>query len=682
MSTSKRRRTELRPTLLPGGAVLCDPGGRVRLGVRDEAFDGLGVDAPEHLRLAVAHLAALHAAEEGLVDDDTGAVTIRRTGDSDCHGGGCDEPMPEFVAASSYMSGGLRELALRLRAAGRDVVPVVRTGQTTCVGPVLRSVDGPCMVCVQRAIAPNRQTEGLLPMPSSWDPAFDRVRQIGMYWWRHCRVDLEAGILETDGTGARIARHHVRRFGDCPVCGGAPADPNETPPEFLSRESRASAAGPPTSSPEAAIARFRPLVSPLTGAVRHVTRRDTGDSDLIHIYTAGHAVTMESGTLTDFMQDGRDHSGGKGSTAVQAEASALCEALERFSFVFRGDEVDAIGSHAALEGTLDPSIFMLFSRAQYANRTLSNSATSSRFQKVPLPFDASTDVAWSRVWSLLSHEPAFVPTALLYSGFRSAGAQFCVADTNGLAAGATLEDAVLQGFLELVERDAVALWWYNRTRHEAVDPAFSDDDYVQRLFDYYASLGRHAWVLDLTSDLEIPVYAAISARVDRGMPEVIFGFGCHIDPAIALRKCVLEMNQMLATVMQPVDERHRQLRGDFDDALQWWATATLDEHQHLLPVDGAVRRPAGPTLGGHAVDEPGGAVQTCLEVARRHDLTVYVRDMTRSDVGLPVVKVLVPGLRHFWRRTAPGRLYDAPVRMGRRQTPLDETELNPVSLFV
>jgi oxazoline/thiazoline synthase len=47
-----------------------------------------------------------------------------------------------------------------------------------------------------------------------------------------------------------------------------------------------------------------------------------------------------------------------------------------------------------------------------------------------------------------------------------------------------------------------------------------------------------------------------------------------------------------------------------------------------------------------------------------------------------VVKVIVPGLRHFWARFAPGRLYDAPVRLGRldRATPYDD--LNPIPLFM
>jgi oxazoline/thiazoline synthase len=40
--------------------------------------------------------------------------------------------------------------------------------------------------------------------------------------------------------------------------------------------------------------------------------------------------------------------------------------------------------------------------------------------------------------------------------------------------------------------------------------------------------------------------------------------------------------------------------------------------------------------------------------------------------------VIVPGLRHFYRRFAPGRLYDVPVKLGWRDRPLAEDELNPI----
>ena len=70
-------------------------------------------------------------------------------------------------------------------------------------------------------------------------------------------------------------------------------------------------------------------------------------------------------------------------------------------------------------------------------------------------------------------------------------------------------------------------------------------------------------------------------------------------------------------------------------------------------------------------------VEACVEVARRAGLDFLVLDQTRPDVGVPVVRVLAPGLRHFYKRFAPGRLYDVPVRMGLLDKPLREDELTP-----
>jgi ribosomal protein S12 methylthiotransferase accessory factor len=72
-------------------------------------------------------------------------------------------------------------------------------------------------------------------------------------------------------------------------------------------------------------------------------------------------------------------------------------------------------------------------------------------------------------------------------------------------------------------------------------------------------------------------------------------------------------------------------------------------------------------------------VQTILE---EKGLEVLALDQTRPDVGLPVVKMIVPGLRHFWARFAPGRLYDVPVAMRRLDTPTREEDLNPIPVFI
>jgi len=71
-------------------------------------------------------------------------------------------------------------------------------------------------------------------------------------------------------------------------------------------------------------------------------------------------------------------------------------------------------------------------------------------------------------------------------------------------------------------------------------------------------------------------------------------------------------------------------------------------------------------------------VTACVGLAKRAGLDFLVLDQTRPDIEVPVVRVIVPGLRHFYRRFAPGRLYDVPVKLGLRDRPLPEHELNPL----
>lgn len=67
---------------------------------------------------------------------------------------------------------------------------------------------------------------------------------------------------------------------------------------------------------------------------------------------------------------------------------------------------------------------------------------------------------------------------------------------------------------------------------------------------------------------------------------------------------------------------------------------------------------------------------------RAAGLELLVLDQTRPDVGMPVVKVLIPGMRSVRARFAPGRLFDVPVALGRRARPLEYHEINPVPLVI
>jgi ribosomal protein S12 methylthiotransferase accessory factor len=71
------------------------------------------------------------------------------------------------------------------------------------------------------------------------------------------------------------------------------------------------------------------------------------------------------------------------------------------------------------------------------------------------------------------------------------------------------------------------------------------------------------------------------------------------------------------------------------------------------------------------------ALETCMNAIEQQGIELLVLDQTRPDIGLPVVKVLAPGLRHFWPRFGPGRLYDVPVALGRLERARGEHELNP-----
>jgi ribosomal protein S12 methylthiotransferase accessory factor len=161
----------------------------------------------------------------------------------------------------------------------------------------------------------------------------------------------------------------------------------------------------------------------------------------------------------------------------------------------------------------------------------------------------------------------------------------------------------------------------------------------------------------------------------------MMGFGAHLDPHIALRRAVTELNQALPTVLRSPEERRRQLLPEFAEALDWMENATLDAHPYLM-AKGDVA-PIGPTAyryGG--TTDLRDDIEHCLARAHACGLEVLVLDHTREDVGMNVARVAVPGLRHMWRRLGPGRLFDVPVATGRLNRPLLEEEMNPTSLFL
>jgi ribosomal protein S12 methylthiotransferase accessory factor len=255
----------------------------------------------------------------------------------------------------------------------------------------------------------------------------------------------------------------------------------------------------------------------------------------------------------------------------------------------------------------------------------------------------------------------------LYFFYRGAAA--FAADSNGCAAGNTREEAIVQGFLELVERDAYAIWWYNRLQRPELDLGQFDDSYVRDLRNQLAQNGRRLWALDVTSDLGIPTFVAVTHWMQNGRENIEFGSGAHFDARIALLRAMTELNQFLALGLMDGGTGEK-------SSLDGAAPLRLKDHPYLTPNGSPMVQPEFGSKFGHLDTREQAAA--CVSIAKRAGLDFLVLDQTRPDIEAPVVRVVVPGLRHFYRRFGRGRLYDVPVKLGWRDRPLEEDELNPI----
>jgi ribosomal protein S12 methylthiotransferase accessory factor len=252
----------------------------------------------------------------------------------------------------------------------------------------------------------------------------------------------------------------------------------------------------------------------------------------------------------------------------------------------------------------------------------------------------------------------------------SPGEPVCVPVSNGVAAGNSIEEAVLHALLELIERDCVAVWWYNRLERPAVDWSEALGSYGRELTEQYRSIGREWWALDVTHDLGVPCVAAVTARADPPHGDVLAGFGAHPDATVALRRAVSEMNQVLAV---RTATRVARFGPHFE---RWVRDATVEAHPYLRPhgVSPLAAARVAVARSGDLLDD----IAWCRELLEQRGMEVLVLDQTRPDIDVPVVRVVVPPLRHFRARFAPGRLYTVPVTQGWRATALAESALNPV----
>ena len=603
-----------------------------------------------------------------------------------------DEPTLSVFVSNDYLDEANRGINEQFLASSEPWLLVQPAGMMALFGPVFDpGNDKACWECLAHRLRGHREVynflrnRGMAPLPAAASPAtLDAVCALAaneILRWLHFAEEapVHRHAISFEVGSLVIEKHLVERRSACQVCGDPATYRPDRPVEPVCLKSSPkrfhNSGGSRSETPEQTIAKFSKLVSPVSGVVTWVSRMTKETDPWLHVHWSGSNLALNSRELVSLRQSLRSKCAGKGSTSVQSKASALCEAVERYSNSFQGTEPRSYGCAEDFgDAAIYPNDVQLFSDQQFDERDILNSSNQA-MNLVPQRLNPKQKMNWSPIWSFTEQRHKYLPTSMLYSvAFDDRKPGDIVGDSNGCAAGNTLEEAILQGFFELVERDAFAIWWYNMLQLPGIDLCGFGNEYLSQAAENYDRFGREIWALDATSDLGIPVFVAMSRRRESDNDDIIYASGAHLDPTIALMRAVCELNQFLNWV-EGASEGGGGIKLNDPLVETWFREGRYADLPFLRPCSKSNLRKLSDYQKPTSLDTCAD-IEHCRSLIEEKGMEFLVLDQTRDDIGMPVARVVVPGLRHFWARLAPGRLYSVPVAAGLRQTELSESELN------
>lgn len=439
----------------------------------------------------------------------------------------------------------------------------------------------------------------------------------------------------------------------------------------------------PAQDPRETLRRGCALVSDKVGLVRTFFKALHRAQDPVS-FTLGISPA-ELGRFSEIAGFGK--AGGGGECMEAALASAIGESIERYCMFVYDRRRMVLGSYLELaEHAVAPEELRLYSREQIARTQQPLAGRGLAY------FDESTRVRWVWGWSLTQRRPRLVPADRVYLDYRGADDEAKVAwnDTGGLAAGVSLEAAILSGLYEVIERDAIAISWLQEKvrRRIRVDHAELLDEIAGRFHTGRPEVDLAFY--DLTLDIPIPSVFAVLRRPSELGPVLCVATAARLAPEAALRKCLSELGQSLPYIRF----LHHELRGweprpGHDDL------TTFDHHcmlyvkkpELVAPAlafcDAVEEEVAVSRMEDSATGSLKGDILRCLDLLERAGREVIVVDVTSpdiADIGFHVVRVLIPGLvplhgNHRWPYLGVDRLHELPRRLGWAET--EGRALNP-----
>lgn len=304
---------------------------------------------------------------------------------------------------------------------------------------------------------------------------------------------------------------------------------------------------------------------------------------------------------------------GKGATPTEARVSAMMEGLERYSAEVRDRQLD-IASFSLLDGALDP-------------------------RDLILPVDADPDalIPWISGWDMMNQEEILVPANAVFHPLPSEYRRLFRTNTTGLASGNVIEEAIFHGLAEIIERDAWAL--VEAARHTGPLIQDVEDDLARGLMDKFAAAGVDVYLRDITSDIGVATCAAAADDLLLRDPTLLTtGMGTHTSAKVAVLRALTEVAQSRLTQIHGA--REDTTLADFRKRIGYERTKKLNSHW----FSGSEKRSFADVPSFESDD-------FLLDI--RHMLAkleeagldrAVVVNLTRPEIGIPVVRVIVPGL--------------------------------------
>lgn len=315
---------------------------------------------------------------------------------------------------------------------------------------------------------------------------------------------------------------------------------------------------------------------------------------------------------------------GKGLDLAAAKASAVMESIESFM----------------AERIVRPLLLGSFNDLRYSHLladigALPRTAGSTYHPDLP--------ILWIEGRELLSGTPMWVPYEVVHSAYTlptPTGTGCFIATSNGLASGNHPLEAMCHGICEMVERDAAALHTLRTPEEKAlrrIDPQTVDDGGCGEVLHLFGRAGLATAIWDMTTDIGIPAFRCLIAERERParLVRASEGMGCHPDRGIALLRALTEAAQgRTATLAGVRDEPGLLGTGP-------------EPGEPPAGEDGLADQAAGdftavPTFGADSFDD-----DVSWELSRLRSAgigQVIAVDLTREEFGIPVVRVVVPGL--------------------------------------